>query len=115
MPWGAGSWERGGGWGRQASVNPKAETVEELLGRRKNLHMGMSRLARDDLALTLTATLDSFLVLPPPHLPFFPPSPSYCVASRIPESPPPLFLPPGIVKHDHHYHKLKYTCVYNHG
>ncbi len=33
----------------QASVNPKAETVEELQSRRKNLHMGMCELLRQDL------------------------------------------------------------------
>ena len=36
----------------QASVNPKVETVEELLCRRKNLHLGMCKLLREDLALT---------------------------------------------------------------
>jgi hypothetical protein len=35
----------------QASVNPKAETVEELQGRRKALHLGMCKLLREDLAL----------------------------------------------------------------
>ena len=35
----------------QASVNPKAETVEELQARRKNLHLGMCKLLREDLAL----------------------------------------------------------------
>ena len=49
----------------QASVNPKAETVEELQGRRKHLHMGMLKLAREDAALTLTAASDAFSV----HLP----------------------------------------------
>ena len=33
-------------------MNPKAETVEELLCRRKNLHLGMCKLLREDLALT---------------------------------------------------------------
>jgi hypothetical protein len=47
----------------QASVNPKAETVEDLLARRKNLHMGMLKLAREDLALKLQAALDVFVVL----------------------------------------------------
>jgi hypothetical protein len=32
-------------------VNPKAETVEELQGRRKALHLGMCKLLREDLAL----------------------------------------------------------------
>jgi hypothetical protein len=49
-------------------VNPKAETVEELQGRRKALHMGMLKLAREDLNLTLQAAQDSFQVFdPPPH------------------------------------------------
>ena len=33
----------------QASVNTKVETVEELQARRKNLHMGMCELLREDL------------------------------------------------------------------
>jgi hypothetical protein len=37
--------------GVQASVNPRAETVEELQSRRKNLHVGMCKLLREDLAL----------------------------------------------------------------
>ncbi len=37
--------------GAQASVNPKAETVEELQMRRKALHMGMCKLLREDLSL----------------------------------------------------------------
>jgi hypothetical protein len=45
-------------------VNPKAETVEELLARRKNLHMGMLKLAREDLAITLKAGIDAYKV---PH------------------------------------------------
>jgi hypothetical protein len=48
--------------GMQASVNPKAETVEELLGRRKALHMGMLKLAREDLTLTLQAGIDAYAV-----------------------------------------------------
>ncbi len=44
-------------------MNPKAETVEDLLARRKNLHMGMLKLAREDLALKLQAALDVFVVL----------------------------------------------------
>ena len=40
-------WSAGG----QASVNPKAETVEELQGRRKALHLCMCKLLREDLAL----------------------------------------------------------------
>ncbi len=36
-------------------MNPKAETVEELQERRKNLHMGMLRLLREDLALKVEA------------------------------------------------------------
>ncbi len=46
----------------QASVNPKAETVEELLARRKNLHMGMLKLAKEDLALILQARIDGYAV-----------------------------------------------------
>ena len=53
------------GWGGQASVNPKAETVEELLGRRKNLHLGMMKLAREDLALLLQAAHDASVVTCP--------------------------------------------------
>ena len=34
---------------RQASVSPKADTVEELQSRRKRLHVGMAKLAYDDL------------------------------------------------------------------
>ncbi len=49
----------------QASVNPKAETVEELQARRKNLHIGMIKLAREDLSLTLQAALDTHKVTPP--------------------------------------------------
>ena len=52
-------------WGVQASVNPKAETVEELQGRRKNLHLGMMKLAREDLALLLTAAHDASVVTCP--------------------------------------------------
>ncbi len=44
-------------------MNPKAETVEELQGRRKNLHMGMLKLAKEDLALTLQAAIDAYAVL----------------------------------------------------
>ncbi len=49
----------------QASVNPKAETVEELQGRRKSLHLGMIKLAREDLALRLQAGIDTHTVLAP--------------------------------------------------
>jgi hypothetical protein len=55
-------------------VNPKAEIVEELLSRRKNLHLGMLKLAREDLALYLQAGIDRWKVTlsrsppsPPPH------------------------------------------------
>jgi len=51
------------GLGRQASVNPKAETVEELKARRKNLHMGMLKLSKEDLHHTLQAALNAFQVL----------------------------------------------------
>ena len=37
------------GCGRQASVNPKAETCEDLQSRRKRLHLGMCKLAGEDL------------------------------------------------------------------
>ncbi len=51
-------------------MNPKAETVEELLARRKHLHMGMLKLAREDLSLTLQAALDAHAVKrPAPPLP----------------------------------------------
>jgi len=43
--------------GGQVSVNPKADTVEELQGRRKRLHMGMCKLLRDDLAFLAAARL----------------------------------------------------------
>ena len=49
-------------------MNPKAETVEELQERRKNLHMGMLKLAREDLALTLQNAVNAFKA-PPPLLP----------------------------------------------
>ncbi len=57
------------GNGVQASVNPKAETVEELQGRRKTLHMGMLKLAVDDLSLKLQAGIDSAMVPFPPANP----------------------------------------------
>ena len=61
-----GGCEGGGVWGvGQASLNPKVETVEELQSRRKNLHMGMVKLARQDLSLTLQAALDEFSVTQP--------------------------------------------------
>ncbi len=41
----------------QASVNPKAETVDELQGRRKTLHLGMCKLGRQDLSLGLQRIL----------------------------------------------------------
>ncbi len=41
-------------------MNPKAETVEELQARRKNLHMGMLKLAKEDLALTLQTANNAF-------------------------------------------------------
>ncbi len=46
-------------------MDPKAETVEDLLARRKNLHMGMLKHAREDLALKLQAAFDAFVVTPP--------------------------------------------------
>jgi hypothetical protein len=48
----------GRGWARgQASVNPKAETVEELQSRRKNLHSGMCKLLREDISIQAEAVL----------------------------------------------------------
>ena len=44
-------------------MNPKAETVEELRGRRKALHVGMMKLAREDLTLRLQAGIDAHTVL----------------------------------------------------
>ena len=55
--------------GGQASVNPKADTVEELQGRRKALHLGMHKLAQQDLALALQAEQAAYEVPPPPPLP----------------------------------------------
>ena len=52
------------GWAGQASVNPKAETVEDLLERRRNLHVGMLKLAREDLTFHLQASMDAFKVPP---------------------------------------------------
>jgi hypothetical protein len=51
-------------WACQTSVNSKAETVEELQARRKNLHMGMVNLAREDLSLSLQAAVDTHKVTP---------------------------------------------------
>jgi hypothetical protein len=50
--------------GAQASVNPKAETVEELRRRRKNLHMGMCKLLKEDLSIQAEATLADSSALP---------------------------------------------------
>ena len=33
----------------QASLNPNIDTVDDLVGRRKVLHLGMCNLLRDDL------------------------------------------------------------------
>jgi hypothetical protein len=63
-------------------VNPKAETVEELLGRRKALHMGMLKLAREDLSLALQAEYDSSVVQPQ-HL-----TRTFSVAFCAPAHPP---------------------------
>jgi hypothetical protein len=64
-------------------VNPKAETVEELQGRRKGLHLGMIKLAREDLALCLQAGIDAHTVsqsaLPPPTA-LFPCASTYATA-----------------------------------
>ena len=65
--------------GGQASVNPKADTVEELQGRRKALHLGMHKLAQQDLALALQAEQAAYEVPRPP--PFLSPS-SYSEAMR---------------------------------
>ncbi len=43
----------------QASVNSKAETCEDLQGRRKKLHVGMCSLLREDLALLADEILSS--------------------------------------------------------
>jgi hypothetical protein len=43
--------------GMQASVNPKAETVDELQARRKNLHLGMCKLLCEDLAYLIEQRL----------------------------------------------------------
>ncbi len=45
-------------WGAQASVNPKAETVEELQARRKSLHLGMCKLLREDLSILAEKTAE---------------------------------------------------------
>ena len=39
--------------------------MEELQARRKNLHIGMVKLAREDLSLTLQAKIDTHTVTPP--------------------------------------------------
>ena len=46
----------------QASVNPKAEGVEELQTRRKRLHMGMCKLALEDLMRLVKQKDDAFKV-----------------------------------------------------
>jgi hypothetical protein len=56
-----------GVWGAQASVNPKAETVEELQGRRKALHMGMLKLLREDLVLSAESMLADSKATPDMH------------------------------------------------
>jgi hypothetical protein len=45
-------------------MNPKVETVEELLARRKKLHLGMCKLAREALHLDLQAQHAAFQVPP---------------------------------------------------
>ena len=69
----------------QASVNPKAETVEDLLERRRNLHVGMLKLAREDLTFHLQASMDAFKVPPsnPPRASFLQPGPAVQWASII--------------------------------
>ena len=43
-------------------MNPKAETVEDLQGRRKRLHVGMCKLAREDLERTVRQAEEGFQV-----------------------------------------------------
>ena len=45
-------------------MNSKVETVEELKGRRKTLHLGMLKLLREDLALQTEETLVGCLAMP---------------------------------------------------
>ena len=47
----------------QASVNPKAETCEDLQSRRKRLHVGMCKLAREDLERLVKQKESEFKVL----------------------------------------------------
>jgi hypothetical protein len=47
----------------QASVNPKAESCEDLKSRRKRLHVGMCKLAREDLERLLQQNASEFKVL----------------------------------------------------
>jgi hypothetical protein len=47
----------------QASVNPKAESCEELESRRKRLHVGMCKLAREDLERQVKQNESGFKVL----------------------------------------------------
>ncbi len=42
-------------------MNPKAETVEELQARRKNLYLGMLKLAREDLDLAVKTAIKVLL------------------------------------------------------
>ena len=72
----------------QASVNPKVETVEELLARRKNLHLGMMKLAMEDLALVLQAAYAAYLVPPKPPQPHHP-RPCPCPSLLSPSMPLP--------------------------
>ncbi len=46
----------------QAGINAKAETVDDLQGRRKRLHIGMCKLAREDLSVRIDLTLADFKV-----------------------------------------------------
>ncbi len=50
-------------------MNPKAETVEDLQSRRKRLHIGMCKLAREDLGLTVRQMEAEFTVGPLPNPP----------------------------------------------
>ncbi len=53
----------------QASVNPKAETCEDLKSRRKRLHVGMCKLALEDLEWLVKQKDDAFKVVQNPIAP----------------------------------------------
>ena len=83
---------------RQASVNPKAETVEELKGRRRTLHLGMFKLGREDLVLALQAAYDDYAVPAyPPSVDVLPMEPSLTPSDRlILIAAPPALIPPSL-------------------